>query len=260
MSTNASICLLLNKLLFIEGLRTLSEFEIFEQGVTVTDSDGYDYIARTPSEKIIERLPDYISLIGLDNLEFDENTLPRCLFRKDELDITVSFSPWLQEAWGLDNQSKFIIIDLGFAENTNLWSLPIDHPSMPMLELISSKLQPILGWGSDGNLEPITNNATPKHAKPIWVKIISPMLIGRPLSTVVKQQLNLDDPKNGLFYCKNLGNEIYWIAAPGTFERLTEDSSRGNVPITQRNLLPKHIEAEKKMKEILKSIPTSILD
>jgi hypothetical protein len=244
MSTSVLICLFLRRDNLVDGLKMLAPFDTGVGGAC----NGLYWVGTTPIKEITGQFSGYMSLINTPKVEMDRLNTPQCTLVKDGIEVTICFSPWLQELFHISPYDHHMAVTLAFCNTRNLSFLPSDHPSLEMLQFVTKTLRPIVGWGVG---EDIYNYDYSYHL-PVW-REVRPYILGSLLSTKVKEVVDLDDPSNGLFYCKNLGDNIYWLAGPGTMEMA--HSSHSVDPV----IFQRHIAIEKKIEEILKIIPASIL-
>ncbi len=245
MSTSILLCLYLRRDDFINGLKILAPFDSGVDG----ECNGLYWLGITPAEEIIKRFSSYISLIGTSKTEEDRANTPQCTFTKDGVEVTLCFTPWLQQLFHISPHDHYIAITLAFCDTRNFSFLPSDHPSLDVLQFVTKTLRPIVGWGTGEDIY----NYNYVYQSPVWTEV-QPYILGSLLSTKVKEVIDLNDSNNGLFYCKRLDNDLYWIAPPGTME-IARSSYRAD-PI----VLQKHLAAAKRVEDVLKTIPASILN
>jgi hypothetical protein len=245
MSTNVLLCLFLRRDNLINGLKMLAPFDSGIGG----ECNGLYWLGTTPAKEIINQFSSYISLINRPKVEEDRANTPQCTFIKDDVEVTLCFTPWLQELFHISPYDQHIAITLAFCDTRNFSFLPSDHPSLDMLQFVTKTLRPILGWGTGEDIY----NYDYVYQSPVWTGV-RPYILGFPLSTKVKEVVDLDNPNNGLFYCKHLDNDLYWIAPPGTMEG-ARSSYRAD-PI----VLQKHLATTKRIENVLKTIPPSVLN
>jgi hypothetical protein len=157
--------------------------------------------------------------IGARDIKYQEHLehefVIKSSFGRSGDEITITCNPWLQKMWNIDLKSNHLGGIINFCDTNNLVTLPLDHPSVPLLQYVCFVLKPVFCW-YDSEYTGVTDYEEygySKYQQPLWSSknfgYISAMVLGKPLSTIVKKTFNLDTAENGLNYAKNLGDGVY---------------------------------------------------
>lgn len=261
MGVSHSLCLLLSRQNFLDGLKELSSFL-----VDSSECDPESFLSNKPLRETPAKL-NY--LLSLKNEPYLDTTLDNLVikhsFKKEGTAITLTFNPWLRAFWSLHNYTNHFGVIINFCDTNNLVTLPSDHPSVPVLQFVSSVFRPVFGW-YDSEYTSVSDYGKygySKYPQPLWSSessaYILTVMLGEPLSIIIKRTFDLDDTNNGLHYVKNLGNELYWLAWPTTIRSLEESKLRG-VALPSDSRVKNHQRALQKIQAILQNIPASILN
>jgi hypothetical protein len=260
MGVSHSLCLLLHKQNLLNGLEKLKDLQ-----TNYSKCDPEMYIIHTPVSGIADRLGE---IIGARDVEYQENLehefVVKSSFSQAGDDITITFNPWLQKMWDINSESNHLGIIINFCDTNNLVTLPLDHPSVPLLQYACSLLKPVFGW-YDSEYTSVSDYAGynySKYQQPLWSsknsRYISTMIIGKPLSNIIKKTFDLDNPDSGLHYAKNLGDDLYWLAWPTTIKSLENSKTRGVALLTNPQV-GRHTKALHNIQAILDTISISTI-
>jgi hypothetical protein len=254
MSNSVYLCLYVKRSSFLSCLQRLAVAENQERG----SCDHYLFIeGNTPLDRVQSKLSRDAWYTDEPDEKLVIDKTVKISYKKFGQEASLFTNLWMQEMFK-PSAKNFYLVAISFCNAEDLITMPVDHPSHQILEYLATELEPVLGWYDTVNIFPEYNEA---YSQPPWLYwLFNLNILGPPFSTIVKEVVDLDDPNNGLFYCKRLGKDLYWIAGPGTFEKLPGKFYRGETPATQRHLEYRQIDEERKIMKILRTIPASVLD
>jgi hypothetical protein len=271
MSQSYSLCLLLKQDNLIEGLSRLAMYEHRggrHDGYAHSLHDPHFLFVNTAISDIIKNIPTFVSLISTpepDDVLTDEE-IAKCDLKNGEQSITLWFTPWMQNIFGITTSGKYMIINVNYAHSRNIHFIPPDHPSLSLIQEVITVFQPIFGWiesdfiGSpsfyfdsfSNTNSQAKSSKTPPHPteKAPWHTFSYTTILGEPLLFHIEQVQPLNS--FGFSELKRLSSNLVWQTSPGTFR-----ASYGN--LDESDFSP-NLTASENLFKILKTIPTSILN
>jgi hypothetical protein len=260
MSVYFSLCLLVKDDILKKGLLEISKYEYLGQyrdKYTHSLNGTNGHVENTRISEIIANIPNFLALSFTPEPEnLTKYVLAKCDLKKDNQSVTLWLTPWMQRIFEISSTGQYFIINLEFRLEKNQSYIATDHPSLQLIQEIIFALQTIYGWlEADFTGRPTDywgeENPEPSIEAP-WHQGSNTLIIGKQLSKVFKTDIQLSSSGNGLFYCKNLGDNLYFITQPGTMNERYG-------PVQEDETVKSHNLAAQQLFTVLQGIPTSVL-
>lgn len=223
----------------IKGLGALTQYEFDGEGRGV-----YRYLPVTPMVEMMEQLPYIFEFIP--KVEYDEDYILQCTLHKDGHFLTITIAAIAQRIFPFTEKAKYLFVDLELSIDGENY-ISVNHPRLPLLLEVLQVFEPIYGGTEGWSADPEGYWLWRSRRDAPWHTPGSSLVLGKPISNIVKEKIDLDSTDSGLYFVKRLWDELYFITSP----------DKG---IHSQEVYKRHYVALRQVAEILEIIPVSILE
>lgn len=261
MSINYTLCLLIRRAALADGLDNLGSFTL-----STTPKSTFD---PWPTSR-----PSLSATDFLNRLRMPEQSVFRAeeIFRleikhsEDDIGVVLWLTGEMQELFQLTSSHEFLLLSLGFSLRSDQDFIPFEHPLMPLILAITSRLVPTYGWieadftGTERDFKiwyehsSLDLNSFPTPTPP-WLLPSSTWIIGEPLSSRIKPFLRHALSSEAGAYVEKLKDGLLIITQPGNPESAERFSRSDGTAYDDHKAV-----AETSVRSALRNIPIGILN
>lgn len=222
MSISYTLCLLVCRTSFANNLERFGDFRLSN-----TPEITYDPWPRSRQSLTTS---DFLERLRMPSQPvFREEEIFRLGIKYGEGSAVLWLTSEMQKLFQLTYTHKYLLLSLGFDLRKNQDYLPFEHPLMPLILAMTSRLEPIYSWmeadfdGTEHGLEiwykhlGINLNSFPTSIPP-WSLPSSMWIIGKPLSSYVEPYLRPALPNEAQSFVRELKRDLLVITQPGNPE------------------------------------------
>lgn len=170
----------------------------------------------------------------------------QCTLLKDGQYLTIAIAALAQHIFAFTEKANYLFVNLEISLESKQNNIPINHPSLPLLFEVLQFLNPIYGCTEAWTVDPEGYCLWRIRKEAPWHTMSSTFVLGRPISTIVSEHVDLESPDNDLYFVKKLGESLYFITSP-------DETS-------EQKKYKSHFDKLKQISGILESIPVSVLE